>query len=323
VARIQGPVLDYLVLWTAVPGFVGWLVIGGTLLATQEQARQNRTWALALLSLAVLALATIRNVRRVSGEAPIPLATLEPVRTISDSLKAYLKESRVERPLFRIATHDTWVPAAGILLQLYKAKIPFAVEEDWFFMFGRQFQPTGHEGKTLLLGDRTLDLQLQACPDHRRVAASTDTVVYSLEDPTWVDRHVYHGTSRVVEAIGTKGDPGVVSDGRFPREGAAWNDPGCLVLSGKDSWVTLEVPATGLLGVLISADNNDTYRVLGSKDGRVFEEMGAIQPVEGGGMRPRVLCSERLGTCRYVRIAPQGGDGAYSLGEVGFLLKTP
>jgi hypothetical protein len=37
------------------------------------------------------------------------------------------------------------VPAAGVLLELDRAGIPFSVEESWTFMFGTSRRPTGDE----------------------------------------------------------------------------------------------------------------------------------------------------------------------------------
>jgi hypothetical protein len=92
-------------------------------------------------------------------------------------------------------------------------------------------------------------------------------------------------------------------------------------LSGTASHVTVEVPATGISGVVISADQNDSYTVSASADGSSFPEVGFLRAVPGHGMQRRALFSERLAGARFVRVSPREGDGHYSLGEIGFVVR--
>jgi len=62
-------------------------------------------------------------------------------------------------------------------------------------------------------------------------------------------------------------------------------------------------------GVVVSADNNDTYEVAVSGDGRTFEVAGTIPARSEKGMRERFLFSTKLRGARELRIRPLTGTG--------------
>jgi len=329
VLKIRGEIFDYLVLWTAAVGVVGWSALAAVALGPAAEgppggagdALARRTGLVAVAAALLLAaLATASNARRVKDEAPVAGSPIAPLLDLSEKIRASLAESRVRRPLFSIGTHDTWVPAAGVFLNLHKAGIPFAVEEAWWPMFGRAFRPTGREDVRVVLGDLSLDGALGPRPDHRFVARSGDTTVYVVTDPEWLGRHLRRGPGRVVAAAGTRGDPSVTVDGVVPAEGAVWDAEGSLVLESKDSFLTVAVPEGPVAGVVVSADNNDTYEVAVSGDGRTFEVAGTIPARSEKGMRERFLFSTKLRGARELRIRPLTGDGSFSVGEISFVL---
>lgn len=325
VLKIRDEILDYLVLWISAVGFAGWAALAAAALGDGEEGalevRKPGRIRLAGVVLAVLlsGLATASNARRVRGEVPIAVKPNDDVRKVTEVLRAWLTKNGIEKPLFVIGTDGAWVPAAGVFLNLHKAGIPFAVEEDWWPMFGRTFRPNGKEGPRLVLGDSSLDAAYASRPDYEFVGRGDKTAVYALKDPQWLQRHLRRAPGRVLGAKGTHGELSVVVDGRVPAEGSVWDGPGSLVLESVDSFVTVSVPEGPVVAVVISADNNDTYAVSVSGDGATFEEIGVLPTVTQIGMRERALFSTKLRGARALRISPRTGDGAWSVGEVSFV----
>jgi hypothetical protein len=324
VSKIREEILDYLVLWTSAVGFAGWAALAAAALGDDEEGALGRRkpgqvrLAGVVLAVILSGLATASNARRVRSERPIAAKTNDDVRRVTEVLRSWITKNGIRKPLLDIGTHDTWVPAAGVFLNLHKSGIPFAVAEDWWPMFGRTFRPNGTEAPRLVLGDASLDTAYASRPDFELVGRGDRTVVYALQDPRWLERHLRRSPGRVLEAKGTRGEPSVVADGRAPAEGSVWDGPGSLVLEAKDSFVTVAVPAGSVVAVVISADNNDTYAVSVSGDGATFEEIGVLPTVPQIGMRERALFSPKLRGARALRISPRTGDGAWSIGEVSF-----
>ena len=317
VLKIREEILSYLVLWTSAVGFAGWAALAAAALGDGEEGafegKRSGQIRLAGIALAVLlsGLATASNARRVRAEIPIPVAPNGPVRQVTAGVRDWLAKNRIQKPLLAIGTHDTWVPAAGVFLNLHKAGIPFAVEEEWWPMFGRSFRPNGKEGPRLVLGDSSLDAAYASRPDYEFITRSGGTCVYAQKDPEWLERHLRRAPGRVLGAKGTHGELSVVVDGRVPEEGSVWDGPGSLVLDSIDSFVTVAVPEGPVVAVVISADNNDTYVVSVSRDGATFEEIGVLSTVPRIGMRERALFSTKLRGARALRVAARWGDGAF------------
>ena len=325
VLKIRDEIHDYLVLWLAAVGLAGWtaLVVTGLGRENESLPKRSSKWARPVgvaLAAAIGLLATVSNARKIPAQAPVATTPIEGVRDLTGEVRAWLAKNRIERPVFAIGTHDTWVPAAGLFLNLHKAGISFAVEEEWWPMFGRAFRPSGREGVQLVLGDGVLGAALAPRPDYELVGRGGGTAAYALKDPHWLERHVRRGRGRVLATAKTRGDPSVVADGQVPDDGTAWDAPGNLVFEARDSFVTLAVPDGPVVGVLVSADNNDSYAVEVSRDGAVFEEIGVLPESAKPGMRERPLFSARLRGARALRILPRDGDGAWSVGEVSFVL---
>jgi hypothetical protein len=127
------------------------------------------------------------------------------------------------------------------------------------------------------------------------------------------------GRGRVLSAAGAIGDPALAADGIVPEEGAAWNSPLSVTLTSTASQIQIAVPAEPLVGVFVSADGNDAYavRCIGA-DGAV-SQLGVVPTDPGAGMRTDTIFSSTLAACRAIAVSPLGGDGLYSIGEIGFL----
>ncbi|MCS6900941.1 MAG: hypothetical protein RMJ98_23080, partial [Myxococcales bacterium] len=64
----------------------------------------------------------------------------------------------------------------------------------------------------------------------------------------------------------------------------------------------------------ILADNDDTYVVSVSEDGKTFHTAWEAKGEQGYGLRPRIGSFEASG--RYVKLQATGGDGHYSVSEL-------
>jgi len=85
------------------------------------------------------------------GHLPVTLGSPAASR-FSDSIRRYVDEQRVNKPLVRIG-QDVWGLAAGALLELDRAGVPFAVERSWMPMFPASFGESGEEDAELVFGN--------------------------------------------------------------------------------------------------------------------------------------------------------------------------
>lgn len=145
--RVVGGILDYLLLFAAAASFAGWTALA--LATARPFEERGRGRAIGVTCAAVAVLCAVSNARGLVQQQPIPVTTIESVRTFSAALKAHLAAERIRSPLVRISEGEPWVHAAGALLELDRLGIPFSVEEDWTVMFGASRRPAGDEDGTV------------------------------------------------------------------------------------------------------------------------------------------------------------------------------
>jgi hypothetical protein len=108
----------------------------------------------------------------------------------------------------------------------------------------------------------------------------------------------------------------VLSDGQAADDGAHWKTRLTAVFEDVGSSVEFDLGAVQRVrGAWLQGDNNDSYRVEVSTDGRTFSPLWDAPPVRHVGLRAR----ETQGLdrdARFVRIRPLHGDGNFSLSEV-------
>lgn len=330
VYSVRGPLFSYLIRWTCMIGVINWAAIGGALLPSVYKYMVDglRVRGLGMFSgitkfacVGVLVLVIAGNFVKFT-QLPASSKIDEEIKVLFTSFRSYLEKDAVKPPIIRILYYYTYRQAAGVILQLYKARIPFFIDKSYLFMFGGQFSPPKSEGEQILFADwlSHLDLEFSGNPFYRLIAHNNDTFIYSSLNLNDIKQHLYRGKVNVPRAIHTRGDPAVVVDGRIPPEGTVWNSDECLVLSDQSSSIIIEVPEDQIEGLLISADSNDTYRLFCSSDGLKFTETGLIptQTHLGPGMLARVYFNKNLSSCRFLKISPSYGDGCFSIGEVGF-----
>ncbi len=127
-----------------------------------------------------------------------------------------------------------------------------------------------------------------------------------------------------VAVVGVEGDARVATDGRVTPEGAAWRVEPSAVLAAAGASITWDLGAAlPIAALLLQADANDVYAVEASLDGGRFERLISVSPVAGvHGLRTRAL---RLAPrrARFVRLAAERGDGAYSFSELQLFCRLP
>jgi SAM-dependent methyltransferase/drug/metabolite transporter (DMT)-like permease len=152
--KIVGPPLDYLFLFAASLGAAGWLALAASASGEGELPADRHRAGLAV-SAAVLVslLATDANVRGLVLAQPMPLGTIPSVKTISENLQQALRTAGVKRPLIAMEGDAPWILAAGVVLELDRARLAFAIDEKWRPMFGRGYARDGREDAVVLFAD--------------------------------------------------------------------------------------------------------------------------------------------------------------------------
>ena len=106
------------------------------------------------------------------------------VRVLFEAVEEDLWRHCRNRPLIRIQSNERnkgWPDAAGVVLQLYKAGIPLAVDDRYLFMFTETFLATGVEDVEFLFTDVAPDAN--ETPPYRMVAQRSGTFVYARDVP--------------------------------------------------------------------------------------------------------------------------------------------
>jgi hypothetical protein len=173
--RIFETVLDHEIFWMSVLGVVSGAVIlaalgnfvGDTLVVGRSVPRVTTAGAcgLSLLGCAAAGLIQMNHVLDRSPDSPDDRA----VRVLSSGIQAYVSDAHVRRPLFRIDTR-AWTIAAGALLQLDKAGVPFAVEDNLVTMFGEALAVNGREDAELTFAGPAAHGALSVRPENQLVA---------------------------------------------------------------------------------------------------------------------------------------------------------
>ena len=115
-----------------------------------------------------------------------------------------------------------------------------------------------------------------------------------------------------------------ITDGQAPNEGSNWQSSLTSTIDDKGYLVYdlgNEYPISALL---LQGDNNDTYSISGSLDGKNFTPIWKVPEHPNMGMRTRVHQvqgeKERV---RYIKLSEMSGDGYYSVGEMQVYCSQP
>jgi spermidine synthase len=129
------------------------------------------------------------------------------------------------------------------------------------------------------------------------------------------------------ERQGVQGEVEVVTDARVAPEGARWDAPAAAVLESSTASLTYDLGQLRTIRALyVQADANDTYQVLGSRDGTPgsFQFLNQISSAIqlGHGLRSRSVVVAPA-TARYLRLGGATGDNSYSVAEFAAYCQVP
>jgi hypothetical protein len=113
-----------------------------------------------------------------------------------------------------------------------------------------------------------------------------------------------------------------LTDGVAAEEGDFWDTDLTSRLQSRRSVVEFDLGSEKPIRcALVQGDNNDSYHLAGSLDGRTWTPLYEGPPVGGAGLRTRDGHLDAM--ARYVRLSADGGDGMYAVGEVAVYETCP
>jgi len=158
--RIAGSIDDHVVFWLSGIGVLGvacLLASASVRVPTTDRFERLVAVLPALVIVAVAAVGLVRLADGADGRAadtrPLNIAT----RELAAAVETYLDSSHA-KPLIKV-DQAAWEVTAGVVLQLQRARRPFAVEPEWLDMFTKGLGPDGSETVSVTI----------AGPDLRRV----------------------------------------------------------------------------------------------------------------------------------------------------------
>jgi len=114
-----------------------------------------------------------------------------------------------------------------------------------------------------------------------------------------------------------------LTDGIVPEEGGNWKSEFTSKLNNSSSQVTYDLgQVIQIRSLLVQGDNNDSYQVSGSLDGKEFLPIWEVPHTPQAGMQTRLSQGHEL-ELRYLRIGEAQGDNAFSLGEIQAFCQHP
>jgi hypothetical protein len=111
--------------------------------------------------------------------------------------------------------------------------------------------------------------------------------------------------------------PGRMTDAAISVDGGFWRTDLTSVVSGSGEVVWDLGQVRPIRCGFLQGDNNDWYELGGSEDGTNFTPMWSASPIVGKpGMQSRTV-QDLQKSARYVKLTAHGGDGFYSVSELG------
>jgi hypothetical protein len=114
-----------------------------------------------------------------------------------------------------------------------------------------------------------------------------------------------------------------LTDGRRGREGDHWKGLATVPFAGRDTYVEYDLGSvTTIRAAWLQGDNNDSYELQISNDGKEWSTLWVAGPERSPGLRTRSTVDlNRAG--RYVRVHPKSGDGFFGLTELEVFSSVP
>ena len=180
VTRIEDAIIDHEVFWMSGLGVLGTAVLLDAVLAAggdrRGRASLRVTSLLCGLAVCLVAVIGVVQLRLATSRTFSPRPQQAAAAALAEALKQRLAGA-AGRPIVKIE-QDAWPVAAGVLLNLQKSGVPFAVEEDWLPMFSDVAAATGRETEVLEITGRERHFLLTS--DGRAVTIAESGPFYVL-----------------------------------------------------------------------------------------------------------------------------------------------
>ena len=132
---------------------------------------------------------------------------------------------------------------------------------------------------------------------------------------------------RPTASAGIKGDVGQLTDGTVGPEGAQWDSPVTVTLEDTHASLTYDLgEVRSVSAIVMQADANDTYKVMGSVDGSPasYKLLVELPNVVNSGHGLRTRANQIPPTdVRYLRVGEANGDNYFSISELAAYCKAP
>ena len=181
VTRIAGDIMDHEIFWISALGVLNTAVAADAIVSAlwPRGAMSSRAAGVAcVLLLAAPAAAGLARLISISSESRTPSIETSAIEGVAQDVQAYLHHEGIERPLVAI-DQGSWGLAAGVLLQLQKAGVAYAVDDDWLPMFTESARATGHE---------RVALSISGAAHHVMLGGQPGTAAVAERDPVFADR---------------------------------------------------------------------------------------------------------------------------------------
>jgi hypothetical protein len=172
---IEERIMDHQVFWISAIGALNLAIFAGALglfvlhlIGGAPGLAPLSALANAALVASVMFVTVTQLQRARAGHLPVTQSRRS-VTELADSVRAYLGEQRVEKPLFRIG-ESVWGTTAGFLLELDRAGVPLAIEDPWMPMFPQKFTAGGDEDAEITVADPAAHAELIKRPGNVIVA---------------------------------------------------------------------------------------------------------------------------------------------------------
>jgi hypothetical protein len=150
--RIVGEVFPYLLVWTCVlllPGVIG---AGALFLPLRHPVPHRRGVFPTVVTLAASTLG-LGLTWTMARQPLLPYPTVTDVGAAARLAEPYLASRGVHQVRVRIGQHERWPLAAGVAVRFEKDGLRSTVDQEWTFLFGDHFRPTGHEAALVWIAD--------------------------------------------------------------------------------------------------------------------------------------------------------------------------
>ncbi len=114
-----------------------------------------------------------------------------------------------------------------------------------------------------------------------------------------------------------------LTDGQKAREGDGWKGSLTTPFEDSGSFADYDLGTeTRVSAAWLQADNNDSYELLISSDGKTYQSLWIASSSRSGGLRTRSSTGLH-GRGRYLRIQPKTGDGFFGISELEVFATPP